>query len=313
MERRRLGQSDLRIPVIGLGCGNFGVSVDERVALAVVDAAFAHGIDFFDTADIYNGGESERLLGIALRGRRSNAIVATKFGTKMFGGKMAIADDRPGGSRGYMRDRVERSLERLQTDYVDLLYYHRPDGTTPLLETVGYMQELISEGKVRAIGCSNLTEGQLIELTRASSVPIAALQNEYSVVHREPELGVLPLCCESGIGFVAFSPLAGGLLSGRYTLDRAIPAEARLARWHRPVTDELWAAAEYTGAFAAARKCSLVQIALGYLLAQPGVACVLSGASRPEQVTANADAASWPFSEADRTAFDRGWPGTRTR
>jgi len=201
MESSRLGRSELEVSRVGLGCNNFGRRIDREGTRRVVEAALDAGITFFDTAESYGDGDSERFLGAALGERRADVVVATKFGW--------APGDLPGGAPERVRRAIEGSLERLGTDVVDLLYYHRPDGVTPLTETLGAMQELVEAGKVRALGLSNVDVGHL-EKAAASGVEVAAVQNRYSLVRREDDEGVLPFCREHDIGYVPYFPLASG-------------------------------------------------------------------------------------------------------
>ena len=225
MRANELGLSGLEVSVVGLGCNNFGGRIDKERSREVVDAALEAGITFFDTADIYGDrGGSETILGELLEGRRDRVVLATKFGNDMGEG--------PNGSAAYVRKAIRASLERLRTDRVDLYYYHRPDGVTPVDETLGAMQELVGEGHVRAIGCSNfdvalLTEAE--ELAGADGGPrFEAVQNEYSLLRRAAEKEVLPLARELGVGFVPYFPLASGLLTGKYRRGVPRPTGTRL-------------------------------------------------------------------------------------
>src|SRR5437764_10040941 len=204
MRLHELGKSRLRVSRVGLGCNNFGRRLDLEGTRTVVDATLAEGITFFDTADIYGGGDSERFLGEILKGRRDEVVLATKFGMGEHGR----------GSRDYVRRAIKASLERLATDHVDLYYYHQPDGQTPIGETISAMLELVDEGTVRAIGVSNFSVEQLDEAVEAG--PVAALQNRYSLLERAAEEDVLPRCRELGVSFIPYFPLASGLLTGKY-------------------------------------------------------------------------------------------------
>jgi aryl-alcohol dehydrogenase-like predicted oxidoreductase len=308
MEEASLGP--LRVSRVGLGCNNFGGRMDLDRTRGVVDAAIAAGITFFDTADIYGGkGGSERMLGELLRGRRDQVVLATKFGGDM-------GDDAPArGEPGYVRRALDRSLRRLQTDRVDLLYYHWPDGVTPIGETIAAMAELVAAGKVGAIGVSNLTLEQLDEAARAA--PIAALQNEYSLLERSPELEVLPRCVELGIGFVPYYPLAAGLLTGKYRHGGLPPQGTRWAgeeamaegTWVSPQVEASAATfglIDRLGEYARARGHSLLELAIAGLASQPGVASVIAGATSPAQVSANAAAGDWLLTAADLEAIPAG-------
>jgi aryl-alcohol dehydrogenase-like predicted oxidoreductase len=292
---------------VGLGCNNFGRRLDLERTRAVVDAAIAAGITFFDTADIYGGqGASERMLGELLRGRREQVVIATKFGGDMGDGATAR------GAPEYVRLALERSLERLQTNHVDLLYYHWPDEVTPIGETLAAMAELVAEGKVRAIGVSNLTLEQLDEAARAAS--IAALQNEYSLLERGPERELLPRCVELGIGFVPYYPLAAGLLTGKYRHGAPPPPGTRHAGKAAlmdgvEVTPQVEASASVFAHVDALEKYarssghSLLELAIAGLASRPGVASVIAGATSPEQVAANAAAGEWRLTPAELAAI----------
>jgi len=280
---------ELRVSRVGLGCNNFGHRVDLEGARAVVEAALEVGITFLDTAESYGGGDSERFLGEILQGRREQVVLATKFGMR-----------EGGGSGGYIRRAIESSLERLRTDYVDLYYYHRPDGVTPIAETVAALTELVEEGKVRHIGVSNVDASQLEEAARAARV--AAVQNEYSLLHREPEDDVLPLCRELGIGFVPYFPLASGLLSGKYRKGEPAPPGSRLEGRDDRLTDEVLERVMRLERFAAERGHTLLELAIGALASEPGVLSVIAGATTPEQVRANAAGAGWKLSAAEHDA-----------
>jgi aryl-alcohol dehydrogenase-like predicted oxidoreductase len=296
VEYRRLGPSDREISVVGLGCNNFGGRVDVRGTRDVVEAALDAGVTFFDTADVYGSrGGSERFLGEILEDRREQVVIATKFGW----------DD--GGSPDHVRSAIDRSLERLRTSYVDLYYYHRPDGVTPFVDTLGAMHELVEQRKVRDLGCSNLTADQLREVHEATRTlgipPIVALQNQYSLLERSAAEDVLPLCRELGIGFVPYFPLASGLLTGKYRRGERAPAGSRLAGRSDRLTDETFAELEALEEFARERGRSLLELAVGALASQPGVASVIAGATTPEQVRANAVAGGWLLSEDDLGAL----------
>jgi aryl-alcohol dehydrogenase-like predicted oxidoreductase len=287
MRRDELGKSGLRVSRVGLGCNNFGRRLDLDRTREVVDAALAEGINFLDTADIYGGGDSERFLGEILEGRREEVVVATKFG---------MADD-GGGTRDYMRRAIAGSLERLRTDVIDLYYYHRPDGATPIAETVGAMMELVDEGTVRAIGVSNFSAQQLDEAVQAG--PVAALQNRYNLLERDAETKVLPRSAELGVAFIPYFPLASGLLTGKYRRGQPPPQGSRLEGRREALSDQAFDRVERLEEFAAARGRSLLELAIAGLASQPSVASVIAGATRPEQVRQNAAAAEWELSEEE--------------
>jgi aryl-alcohol dehydrogenase-like predicted oxidoreductase len=273
--------------VVGLGCNNFGRRVDLAGTRAVVDAALEEGITFLDTADIYGGGNSERFLGEVLEGRRDQVVLATKFGM----------DDGARGTRDYVRRAIAASLERLRTNYVDLYYYHRPDGTTPIAETIRAIRELVDEGRVRAIGVSNFSATQLSEAVEAG--PVAAIQNRYNLLERKADADVLPRSRELGVSFIPYFPLASGLLTGKYRRGEAAPAGSRLEGRPETLTDEAFDRIERFDEFAGARGHSLLELSIAGLASQPGIPSVISGATSPEQVRANAAAADWQLDEAD--------------
>jgi aryl-alcohol dehydrogenase-like predicted oxidoreductase len=306
MQMTRLGW--LTVSRIGLGCNSVGGRLDLAATRRVVDAALDAGITLLDTADIYgnrsgsrvygNFGGSERLLGEVLAGRRDRVVLATKFGGDM-------GDGNAGGDPAYVPVAVEASLRRLQTDHIDLLYYHWPDGATPIGSTVSAMASLVESGEVGAIGLSNVTADQLREA--ASVAPIIAVQNEYSLLVREAERELLPLCREIGAGFVPYYPLAAGLLTGKYGRDIPPPPGARLSD-EGPIADGTAVTPRASADFrlldrlaAYAAKCgrTLGELAIAALAATPGVASVIAGATTPEQVVENAAAVNWSLSTDD--------------
>ena len=293
---RRLGLSDLDVPVVGLGCNNFGGRVDEAASRAVIDAALEVGVTFFDTADVYgNRGGSEEIIGRALEGRREEVVLATKFGHDLGDGETRR------GSREYIRRAVEASLRRLQTDRIDLYQYHRPDGVTPLQETLEALHELVQEGTVRAIGSSNFTASMVEEAHAIAAerglTPFATEQSEYSWLRRDAEAELLPTCERLGVGFIPYFPLASGLLTGKYRRGEPPPEGTRL---HGRAIDEAdLERVERLRAFADARGIGLLDVAVGGLAAHPAVACVITGATKPEQIRANAAAAAWEPTPAD--------------
>lgn len=295
---RSLGDSGLRVSVVGLGCNNFGRRVDLDGTHAVVDAALEEGVTFLDTADIYGGaGGSEELLGQVLRGRRDRVVLATKFGMDMGDGRG------PRGSPEYIRQAIQGSLRRLGTDVIDLYWYHQTDGKTPIAETLGALDELVRAGTVRAIGASNFSAQQIEEADAAARegglTRFAAIQNQYSLLVREAEREVLPTCERLGLGFVPFFPLASGLLTGKYRRGQSAPAGARLSGRERIATEQQFDLLDALERFAGERGLSMTEVAIGALLARPVISSVIAGATRPEQVRANAAAARWTPSDAD--------------
>jgi aryl-alcohol dehydrogenase-like predicted oxidoreductase len=310
---RRLGDSELEVSAVGLGCNNFGGRLDGAATAAVLEASLDAGITFFDTADIYGGaGASERLMGEALVGRRDEYLIATKFGWEMSGAE-DVPDVAP-GSREYIRWAVEGSLRRLRIERIDLYQYHRPDGVTPIAETLAALDELVREGVVRAIGCSNFSAAELEEAERVAReqglARFVTLQNEYSLVERGIEADVAPACERLGVSILPFFPLAKGLLSGKYRRGEPGPRGTRLAGGEAG-SDAQFDVVEALEAFAAERDIGLVDVAIAGLAAQPGVASVIAGATKPEQVRANVAALRWQPSAADLAELDRIAPSPR--
>jgi aryl-alcohol dehydrogenase-like predicted oxidoreductase len=291
-----LGRSGLTVSTVGLGCNNFGRRLDLDRTRAVVDAALDAGITFFDTAHSYGEGDSEAFLGQLLEGRRDRVVLATKFGAKG-----EDAGGLPRGSRELLRRQFSESLERFRTDVVDLLYYHFPDGETPVAETIAAMQELVDEGSVRALGVSNFSLAELREALETA--PIAALQNEYSLLEREAEAELIPFCAEHDVAFVPYFPLASGRLTGKYDRSAPPPEGTRLAAWGMETSDETWDRVDELKAFAEERGHSLLELAIAGLASRPGVASVIAGATSPEQVRANAAAAAWQLGAEELAAL----------
>jgi aryl-alcohol dehydrogenase-like predicted oxidoreductase len=310
---RHLGDSELEVSVIGLGCNNFGKRLDRDGTAAVLNAALDVGVTFFDTADVYGGGgESERLMGEALEGRRDEYVAATKFGWDM---GVAGAPDAPRGSRDYVRWAIEGSLKRLRIDKVDLYQYHRPDGITPLEDTLAALHELVEEGLVTAIGCSNFSAAQLEEADRISHerglARFVSIQNEYSLLQRQIESEVRPVCERLDVSILPYFPLASGLLTGKYRRDEAAPQGSRLSAASQAGSDEQFDVVEALERFGKARGIELLDVAIGGLAAQPAVASVIAGATKPEQVEANVAAIEWRPSEDDLAELDRIAPTPR--
>jgi aryl-alcohol dehydrogenase-like predicted oxidoreductase len=293
VETTRLGGSDLDVSRVGLGCNQFGRKLDREATRAVVEAALEVGVTFFDTADIYGSGESERFIGAALGPRRADIVLGTKFGQD-------ASVPGPGGSRDHMRRALDASLERLGMDVIDLYTYHRPDGVTPLEETLTAMQELVDEGRVRSLGLSNVDAGE-VAAAAASGVTVVAVQNEYSLLHRDDDAEVLPLCVHHGIGYVPYFPLASGLLTGKYRRGEPAPTGSRLAG--RQIDEGDLETVEALERVGAERGRSIRELAVGGLASIPGVASVIAGATSPEQVRANAAAGAWHASEDDLDAI----------
>ncbi len=303
MQQRRLGNSGLYVSEVGLGCNNFGGRVDAAGTQRVVDAALDHGINFFDTADVYGERRSETLLGEALGARRQDVVIATKFGSPM----SERRQDR-GGSRYHVRRAVEASLERLDTDYIDLYQMHVPDPDTPIDETLSVLDDLVREGKVRYIGHSNfagwqIADAQWVAATKGYT-PFVTGQNHYSLVARAVQHEVLPACERYDIGMLPYFPLASGLLTGKYRRGEPPPQGSRMALVERiakrSMTDRNFDVVDRLSAFAAERQHKLLDLAFAWLLSQPVITSVIAGATTPEQVASNVKAAAdWRFSVAE--------------
>lgn len=319
MEYRNLGQSGLKVSIVGLGCNNFGMLIDQQQTNAVVNTALDHGITFFDTADVYGGqGKSERFLGKALGKKRSQAIIATKFGNPMGDG---VYDT--GASRGYIMRAVEASLKRLGTDYIDLYQIHKPDPSTPIEETLRAMDDLVRDGKVRYIGCSNfeswqLVEAQWISQTSGSECLVSA-QNRYSVLSREIESDLVPAAEKYGVGILPFFPLESGLLTGKYTAGKA-PKKG--TRWHAwkdrgAIADAFWSEDRFAQVEQLQMICdqyghSLLDMAIGWLADNPNVSSVIAGATKPAQIKGNAKAAEFRPTLEEKQAIDEITRPTKT-
>jgi aryl-alcohol dehydrogenase-like predicted oxidoreductase len=302
---RSLGDDGPEVSVIGLGCNNFGRRVDLDGTRAVVDAALEADITFFDTADIYGSphGRSEEFLGEVLQGRRDQVVLATKFGMNMDDGRG------PRGSRDYILHAVEASLRRLRTDVIDYYWYHEPDGVTPITETLETLNGLVQAGTVRWIGASNFSAAQIEEADAVSRergfARFTSIQNQYSLLVRDPEREVLPTCERLGLGFVPFFPLASGLLTGKYRRDEPAPAGTRLADRAQIATNEQFDVVDALARFAAEHGVTMIDVAIGALLARRPVSTVIAGATKPEQVATNAAAGRWSPSEADLAELRR--------
>ena len=291
MKTRKLGA--LEVSVVGLGCNNFGRRLDEEGTRAVVDAALDAGVTLFDTADVYgNRGGSETILGSVLDGRRDRVVLATKFGSEMEDGATRL------GSRDYVFRAVEASLQRLQTDVIDLYQHHQEDRETPVEETVAALEELVEQGTIRAYGSSNYRPETLERAKAAAGPAYVSEQSEYSLLERDAEGELLSTCARLGLGFIPYFPLASGLLTGKVSREHP-PAEG--TRLHgREISEEELDAVERYRAWAEAHGVSLLELAIGTLLAVEPVASVIAGAMKPEQVRANAAAGAWEPTPAQR-------------
>ncbi len=324
METRSLGRSGLQVSLAGLGCMNFGAMNDQAQATAIVNRALELGVNFFDTADVYgNRGASEEYLGRALGPRRPQVIVATKFAGPMSADQAWMQ----GGSRRWIMQAVEGSLRRLGSDYIDLYQMHRADTTVPIEETLRALDDLVRQGKVRYVGCSNFAAWQIADAAWTSREhhlsPFISAQNRYSILSRDLEKEVLPAVAHFGLGILPYFPLESGLLSGKYLPGRDFPADSRLAKWGA------WAAA----AFASPQRLdkvaqlaglcerhghSMLQLAMGWLAGKPAVSSVIAGVTTVAQLEQNVDAAAWRPSAEELAEIDNicpppegGFPGPR--
>ena len=302
MERRKIGS--LEVSVVGLGCNNFGWRLDEDKSASVVNAALANGINFFDTADIYGTTLSEEFLGRALGARRMDVVIATKFGMKASG----LAG---GARRDYVRSAAEASLRRLGTDRIDLYQLHEPDKATPIAETLLALDALKKEGKVREIGCSNFSADQIREADDVArdlgTTRFVSVQNQYNLLHRDPEEGVLEECGRRGLAFLPYFPLASGLLTGKYRAGKPMPTGTRLTdveRYSGSLSPDNLELVEELIRFAEGRGRTILQLAIGWLLAHPVVASVIAGATSPAQVEKNAAGASWRLTPEEMQEVD---------
>lgn len=299
MEYRGIGS--LKVSEVGLGCNNFGRSLGESETKSIVFAALDHGINFFDTADIYGNTDSEVYLGRVLRQERKKVVIGTKFG-KPLGLTMR------GASPKYIRQAVEASLKRLGTDYIDLYQLHEADPDTPIRETLETLGKLVKEGKVLEIGCSNFSAAQLEEsVQEGGETQFVSVQNEYSLLYRGDEEEAIPFCEEHGLAYLPYYPLASGLLTGKYRRDQEIPGDSRLATgWHKDrLTHENLDKVESLIKFAAQSDRSILDLSVSWLLSRRVVASVIAGATRPEQVAANAVSANWKLSADELAEIDR--------
>ena len=309
MEIRNLGQSGLRVSAIGLGCNNFGGRSGMEETRAVIHKALDLGITFFDTADTYGEmGGSETLMGQILGDDRTRIVLATKFANPM-----DTAGVKRGTSRHYIMNAVEDSLRRLRTDWIDLYQVHNPDPRTPIEETLRALDDLIRQGKVRYIGCSNFPAWQVVEAqwtARSNGLNgFVSCQDEYSLIHRAPEGGLMPAMRKYGLGLIPYAPLASGLLTGKYRRNMPLPAGTRLANTERLaerfLTERNWRISEGLADFVAARGRSMLELAFSWLLAQSPVASVIAGATKPDQLEQNVKAGDWQLSADDLAEIER--------
>ncbi len=302
MDTRKIGS--LTVSIVGLGCNNFGNRLDAEASAKVIGAALDNGINFLDTADIYGKTLSEEYIGRAIAGRRDEVVIATKFGKP-------VDEKRKGARPEYVKSAAEDSLRRLRTDYIDLYQIHEPDPSVPIGETLGALNDLVREGKVREIGCSNFGADELRAAEAAvpdGGTRLVSVQNEYSLLHRDPEDDVIPLCEQLGIAFLPDYPLHSGLLTGKFRRGKPAPQGTRIAgspkrtEW---MADEKLDAVESLIAFAESRGRTILELSFSWLLSHPVVASVIAGATSPSQVKSNTAAASWKLTDYELKEIDR--------
>ena len=310
MEFRQLGHSGLEVSLVGLGTNNFGRRCDQAQSAAVLDQALESGINFIDTANIYSAGESETHIGHWLKGQRDQLLIATKFGMKMGDGPM-----QQGASRQHIMTSIEASLQRLQTDYIDLYQLHRVDRRIPIEETLRALDDLVRQGKVRYLGASNFDAWHLCEAEWTARTEhlncFVSVQNHYNLLKRDIEREITPFCEAYGMGIIPFFPLESGFLTGKYRRGETPPEGARLtgsSRGDDLLTDENFAILDQLENFAQERGHTLLDLAFAGLAAQPAVASIIAGATQPEQVIANAATAAWTLTDEDRAALDEVLP-----
>ena len=304
METRKIGV--IEVTVVGVGCNNYGNRMEEGDSIQTLHAALDAGINFFDTANKYGGGRSEAILGRAVATRRDEVVLATKVGAPRDAYRM---------TREYVREECEGSLKRLGVDVIDLYQLHWPDPLTPIEETLAAMNELIDEGKVREIGCSNFSLEQLREANAAAAAAgvrgFASVQNEYNLLHRVDEASVLAECRATGVAYLPFKPFCNGLLTGKYRRNVPYPNDTRIttldpARQAEEITEEKLQKVEALAEYAESKGHSMLELVIGHMLADPAIPSVIAGASRPSQPQANVDAAAaWTLTTEDLGAVDR--------
>ena len=309
MKHRRLGTTPLTVSTVGLGCNNFGLRIDADAARLVIHKALDLGITFFDTADVYgHKGASETCLGQFLGSRRKDIVIASKFGNAM--------DDSgtmKGASRRYIMTAVEASLKRLKTDWIDIYQLHRYDPATPLEETLHALNDLVKQGKIRYLGISSIAAWRLVDMQWTAKHHgynlLTTCEVEYSLLAREPERELIPAMQAHGVRLLPYSPLASGFLTGKYQRGAAMPEDARLTQGKRYedmfMTDANWTRVEKLEAFCKQRNHTLLELAFSWLAAQPVVACVIAGATKPEQLEANVKSADWQLTQEDLSEIDR--------
>jgi aryl-alcohol dehydrogenase-like predicted oxidoreductase len=302
METRKIGS--LEVSLVGLGCNNFGMRLDEARTKAVVDAAIDAGITLFDTADVYGGaGKSEELLGKAIGSRRDRVVIATKFG-------MPMGDGKAGAAPAYVKQACDDSLRRLGVDVIDLYQQHAPDATVPIADTLGALQELVDAGKVREIGCSNFTPEMIDEAAAVPGARFVTVQNELSLLRRKGDAELVDACERNDLHILPYFPLSSGMLTGKYKRGEAPPEGTRIAsapeeRRERALSDRNFDRIEALEAFATGRGRTLLELAMSWLAWMPRMGSVIAGATSPEQIRANATAVGWVLTADERAEVDR--------
>jgi aryl-alcohol dehydrogenase-like predicted oxidoreductase len=308
MKDRNVGRSGLRVSAVGLGCNSFGERVGPEESRAVIHRALDRGITFFDTADVYAEAQSEGIVGQALKGQRNGVVLATKFG---------LTVQRPrrtaGASRQYIMTALESSLRRLGTEWIDLYQMHVPDPRTPIEETLRALDDLVRQGKIRYFGCSNMPAWQVVEAAWTATLHhmngFVSCQAEYNLLARDAERELVPALQARGLGLLPYQPLAAGLLTGKYRADQPPPADTRLAKSphlaRRYMTPANMSVVANLKAYAEERGRTLIELAFAWVLAKPQVACVMAGATRPEQVDQNAAAVAWDLTAEEIADIER--------
>ncbi len=302
METRKIGS--LEVSLVGLGCNNFGMRLDEARTKAVVDAAIDAGVTLFDTADVYGGqGRSEELLGAAIGTRRDQVVIATKFG-------MPMGDGKAGAAPAYVKQACDDSLRRLGVDVIDLYQQHAPDQSVPIVDTLGALQELVDAGKVREVGCSNFTPEMIDEAAAVDGVRFVTVQNELSLLRRKGDLALIDACERQDLHILPYFPLSSGMLTGKYKRGEAPPDGTRIAsapeeRRERALSDRNFDMIEALDAFATSRGHTLLELAMSWLAGLPRMGSVIAGATSPEQIKANVGAVGWNLTADERAEVDR--------
>lgn len=307
MEYRRLGNAGVKVSLLGLGTNNFGQRCDYDQSKRVIDQSLDIGATHIDTANIYGGQKSEEFIGKALKGKRQQAFIATKFGMAM-----GQHPTMKGASRAHMMDQVHGSLKRLDTDYIDLYFLHQPDFDTPIDETMRAFDDLVTQGKVRYIGCSNFAAWQLSDANSAADqknlTSFTSIQNHYNMLRREAETDVVPYCKFSGVGLIPFFPLASGMLTGKYKQGQPAPVGTRLAGggyWASMLNEKNFKNVEKLEGFAKERGHTVGELAIAWLASNPTVCSIISGATKPEQVVENARGLEWKLKPEDMKELDK--------